>query len=87
MADEELVLRVRLEDLATPKLRQIRTELAQIGGGPNNLPKLTRELGALQTSVKPLAADIDKSSAAMLGLARSKRPGARRAVRCCDGSV
>jgi hypothetical protein len=44
MAEEEIVLRVRLEDLATPQLRQIQREIALIGAGPGNLPKLRREL-------------------------------------------
>jgi hypothetical protein len=46
MAEEEIVLRVRLEDLATPKLRQINREIVAIGGGPNNLPRLRRDLAA-----------------------------------------
>jgi hypothetical protein len=40
MAEEEIVLRVRLEDLATPKLRQINREIVAIGGGAQQLAPL-----------------------------------------------
>jgi hypothetical protein len=42
---EELLLRVRLDDFATPQLRQLQREITQLGGGPSNLPRLKRKFG------------------------------------------
>ena len=54
-----------LYDKASAQSGEDQDGIAAIGGGPNNLPRLRRDLEGLRTQVAPLGVDVGKASAAM----------------------
>jgi hypothetical protein len=72
MAEEsELKLSIVLDDrAAVAGLKQLKYEIANLGAGPSNLPRLRREVVDLGASVRPVTEQVNKASEALSAFAR-----------------